>query len=182
MLIIMEGIDCVGKDWMSMRLLKAIPNCFYLKHGNRPLNDSSEERGNISRTYLIMLDVHTQIIDPHGGHSIFNRYYPSELVYSFVKRGYDAFIQPPDSLFYKNLLEPKVIKLDHLLVYVEASVEDIKKRMVHMKEDYMEIQDIPELINRYKIFLEITKLNFIKVRSGQPAIEEIIQIVKGVQG
>lgn len=176
MLIILEGIDCSGKDWLADRLLKAIPNCFSLKHGMRPKNKAERDMTSIQASYNIMLKTYIEVIDMEGGNCLFNRFYPSELVYSGAMRNYDAFL-PPYSDFYNNL-ERRVCQIPHFLVYVDASEEVITERMVARGDEHITIKDISKLAGRYTKFLNQTQLNTIRVVSSFSAIELITNIVK----
>lgn len=155
MFIILEGVDCSGKTWVAAQLLKKIrTGSFLIKHGTKPLDNSTEEQQKLIASYQTLLLMYNLVVAPSHGYFIIDRYYPSELAYSLVKRRYEAFDIP----FY-DTLEAKIVALPHLLIYVETAPTIITKRMFNRGDDYVTLEEIPKIAERYRRFLETTKLN-----------------------
>ena len=173
MLIILEGLDLAGKSYIAEQLLKGLPNCFYMKQGNRPKDKSEEERSKIQDTYYAMLEAWTSINDPNTN-MIFDRYYPSELVYSLPKRGYDAF----EDKIYRDLEGDLLSYNDKVLVlYVFTHKEELLKRFEVRGDDYMTPGDIDILLSRYNAFIAQTRLAVCQIQSGTP-INEIMEMIQ----
>lgn len=171
MLIILEGLDCSGKSYIATQLLRALPHCYYLKHGNRPKDKSIKEINRIKETYRDMLHAWDAIWDIDNN-MIFDRFFPSELVYSLPKRGYEAFDDPDYQEIEKLILKENA---PHIIVlYVFASTEELVSRMKVRGEDYMELGDIDKLKARYNAFLNSTKIPVVRIQSGTD-IKEILE-------
>tara|TARA_R110000851_G_scaffold70141_2_gene156533 strand:+ start:1371 stop:1931 length:561 start_codon:yes stop_codon:yes gene_type:complete len=179
-IIILEGVDCGGKGWMAERLLKSIPNCYYLKHGNKPANNSEGEIAKLHISYNTMLKTYNEAIRPNGGNVIFDRFYPSELVYGSVVRRYNINLTRDEALinYYKEL-ESKVNQEPHLYIEIFADKADILKRMEIRGEDYLEQELVSPVLESYEAFFETTSLtNKYRLRSSQTNVENIVGWVR----
>jgi thymidylate kinase len=150
--MIVEGIDKSGKSTF-VRLLQS---CFsehpvILKNSRRPKMDSSIERGVLKERYELLASV----VEKNPAHLfIFDRFYPTEMAYSLVKRGYDAM---EDKWYWE--FDKKMAKLKTSIVYVESPIPIVKQRFKTDKEDYMTPSDVEVVNDRYHKFLEKTKLD-----------------------
>jgi len=170
MLIILEGLDLAGKSYIAEQLLKRLPHCYYMKHGNRPQGKTAEELAAIKKTYYHMMDA-WHAIDSGNNNMIFDRFYPSELVYSFPKRGYEAF----QDMGYKDMENWLLSNFEQVVVlYIYTSKEEMTARFKIRGDDYMEPEDIDILLTRYNAFIAGTRLACYQVQSGT-AIEEIME-------
>lgn len=147
MLIIVEGVDCTGKTWVATQLVKKLENAYLLKYGYKPRSNLVEERARLQDVYETVLSLYFEL-ENHGGILILDRYFPSELIYSLVKRGYEAL-----EAFYFIQLEERIKALPHLLIYVSASLSKIEERIIQRGEDYVSMEDIPKLMKRYEDYL-----------------------------
>ena len=164
MLIILEGLDLSGKSYIAEQLLKQLPDCYYIKHGNRPVDSSIDGIIKIQETYSNMLHMWRSIATSYRN-MIFDRFFPSEMVYSQVKRGYDAFHDP----FYEHI-QDMLIAADYrvLIVYIHTHKEELVKRFELRGDDYMDLDDIDKLLARYNVFLASTRLPVCHIQSGTP--------------
>tara|TARA_R100000329_G_scaffold149538_2_gene140376 strand:+ start:928 stop:1461 length:534 start_codon:yes stop_codon:yes gene_type:complete len=171
MIIIVEGVDCGGKGWMAERLLKRIPNCYYIKHGNRPKDSSEGEIAKLQASYKTMLKTYYQAIQPMGGTLIMDRFYQSELVYGSMIRGYD----PYNDGFYKEL-ESRVRHEPHLYLEIFAEEGDILKRMEIKGEDYLKQEMVPKIMKGYLDYkANHCTLNSLRVRSSEANVNGIVE-------
>ncbi len=171
MIIIIEGVDCGGKGWMAERLLKKIPNCYYIKHGNRPLNSNEDELAKLQASYKTMLKTYYQAIQPVGGTLIMDRFYQSELVYGSILRGYNPYKDP----FYKEL-EARVKHEPHLYLEIFAEEADILKRMEIRGEDFLKQEMVPKIMKGYLEYkTEHCTLNSLRIRSSDSNVNGIIE-------
>jgi len=172
MFIILEGIDCAGKSWAAEYTSKNLCNTIYLKHWNIPKPNSDKDIALLRRTYRTILDFYTKMIGPRGGNLVIDRYYPSELVYSKVKRQYEAF----NSSHYTEL-EYEVADLDHALLYVHAPMGEVIKRLNYRGDSSIEPGDLIQLEERYQRFLKQTILNVHKILSGSEDLDNFIKSI-----
>ena len=170
MFITLEGIDCAGKSWAAEYISKKLGNCIYLKHWNAPKKGTPEEIALLRRTYRNILDFYTKKVEQQGGDLVVDRYYPSELVYSAVKRRYEAF----DSYWYMEL-EYEVADLPHALLYVHAPMEEVLKRLSFRGDTYIEPHELMQLEERYQKFLNTTLLNVKRILSGSEDLDEFLK-------
>ena len=171
MIIIVEGVDCGGKGWMAERLLKRIPNCYYIKHGNRPTNTSEFEIAKLHTSYKTMLKTYYQAVQPIGGTLIMDRFYQSELVYGSMLRGYDPYKDP----FYTEL-ESRVQHEPHLYLEIFAAEADILKRMEIKGEDYLKQEMVPKIMEGYLNYKKNhCRLNSLRITSSDTIVDAIVE-------
>jgi thymidylate kinase len=170
MFIILEGIDCAGKTYVGEYLSKNISNCFFLKQLNIPKQSTASSIDSLKETYHIMLKFYRDLVAPFNGNLVVDRFFPSELVYSKIKRGYEALEDP----FY-YLLEGEVKDLDHALLYIHAPMSEVKKRMEFRGDSYIDFPQLEALEYRYTKYLDRTTLNTFPIRSGSGEIKNFIQ-------
>lgn len=153
MIFIIEGIDKSGKSTVIKDLIKEFDGAVVFKLYNKPKNSSEREREKVWIAYTELFHQAT-ILAEEGKTVIFDRAYPSELVYS-VKRGYDAFYNNDWWKMDEGLVEAVT------LVYCEAPVEVLKKRFVDTQETDLDFNELEKILERYNKFIETTKLDTI---------------------
>lgn len=167
-ILIIEGVDLSGKSTLMNTLCKAFPGIVF-KITDRPRNDSYSERGKIKHYYTSILEYIN-----HNRNKIImlDRFYPSELVYSKVKRGYEAFGEADF-----NDYERVINNLDHLVIYCNPGIETILTRLKSRGDDYINEEDIKALMGRYERFSKETRLNTLEIDTNKP-VEELLEIIK----
>jgi len=174
MLIIIEGADLVGKTTVAKKLLKALPNSYYLKHGVRPKDNSRIEREKIKDVYAKILCEINSLFGPEEN-LILDRYYPSELVYSKLKRGYSA----GEDEFFSQLEKAIDINVNYVLIYVYETEQVLKERFSSRGDDFVDMSDIIKIKVGYEEFLQSTSLTkIIRVQSSSLNIADLIKIIK----
>jgi len=159
--IIIEGIDKAGKSTIAGDIREALypqkPVTFKLTQKPQQGNFFSQEVVVVLYKEMFGQSKH-QVNEDHI--FLFDRSYPSEMVYS-IKRDYDAMNN-------KSLLELDQ-KLGEegktLLIYCEADAETIARRFAEEFEEYAKEEDIQVLLDRYEEFLAKTKIPFIRINS-----------------
>ena len=147
MLIIIEGMDKTGKSTLCNYLLKNLPDAFLLKNGEKPKDDSKEERDKIKSAYEKIFDAYSSSFK--NSVLIVDRFLISEFVYSY-KRGYEAMkdrelLDMIDKLYYMNAL----------IIYCNVDKKIIEKKFIEDKEDYTKVEEIEYLLKRYDISLSL---------------------------
>ena len=104
---------------------------------------------------------------------LFDRCYPSEMVYSF-KRGYEAM----DSEDYLVMDHSLADDQQTLLIYCEADVATLKKRFVTEKEEYLKDSEVERVLERYEQFLKWTSLPFIRINSLTDRGQNVVAVRK----
>ena len=156
MIVFFEGIDKAGKT----TLLKDVVDKISIALGRKLIQykiktkpKDSSERDMPLHQYKAIMD----LADQNPGHVlVVDRSYVSELVYSGVKRDYDAC----DDKRYDELLSR-----DALFVHVTAKPEVIKERFKSDFEEYLTEDDIDAIIQRYDDVLGAPGLNVIRVET-----------------
>ncbi len=152
MLLIVEGVDCAGKTWVTHQLLKKLDRTMLIKHGTRPKTGTPEELNELKDTYTAMYGIHRDL-EQDGMKLIMDRYYPSELIYSNIMRNYDASEDP-----YYDELENKILKIPHLLIFVTADWDVLVRRLKERGDDYIDESQLKRLLERYQDWLQTTHL------------------------
>jgi len=162
MFMIVEGIDKVGKTMFIDKFEKLFP-IERVKLERRPKDASPQEQQRVRDWYECAVAIYSQ---PQWLNKlvVLDRFHLSELAYCF-KRNYDVL---DDDWFY-DVLEGKIKKIPHVLVYLECNPEIIKSRLHIEEDDYIKQQDIESLSRRYeKVLLSKTKLSYIRLDSTEP--------------
>lgn len=170
MILIIEGIDKAGKSSVISDIRDLQKDAIVFKLANKPKDGSIEQ---LNRVYVAYVELFAQAVrlSNEGRLIIFDRAYPSEMVYS-VKRGYDALLDSP-----KWRKFDKVLSNEHaLVIYCYAPKEIIEKRFETDKEEFMSVKEIDEFTTRYEHFLGITELPYIKVDSTKDRAANITTI------
>lgn len=154
MMVIVEGLDKCGKTTLVNYLIKNLDNAFVMKNGFRPNSNNTEEREKILYIYEklfinYMLNFKNDVL-------IMDRYFISELVYG-TKRGYNA-LETKGMKYFLNMVQKRK---DIILIYCRTDYDNIKKKFIEDREEYVEIKEIKKLDKLYQKV--ISKLNLIKL-------------------
>lgn len=122
-----------------------------MKHGTRPKSDDPDEIATLKDTYTTMYGIYRDMLGDMN--LIFDRYYQSEMVYSQVKRGYEAMDDP-----YYAKLEHMIKQQPHILFYVTADWSTLTRRLKERGDDYIAEDDLQKLLSRYDQVIANSKL------------------------
>ena len=175
--IIVEGCDKAGKSTICNdirdALLPVVPVTFKLTQ--KPDKDSFFSQQMVVKIYV---EIFGQTFHEWNKEHIFlfDRSYPSELVYS-IKRGYEAMENEDLKALDLRLGDRK----DTLLIYCEVDAETLKKRFKSDKEEYLTEAEIERTLARYENFLKMTYLPFIRINSLTDRGENIAVVRKFIR-
>ena len=177
MIIIVEGLDKSGKSTIVNDLVESQKN-FYnqtpvvFKLSSKPIDGSPEEQRKVLCRYE---ELFAQAVKLHDqGHVvIFDRAYPSEMVYS-IKRGYDSLNDFKWLEFDKKIGNLEEVFVN--LIYCEAPRELLIERFKSDKEEFTTVKEIDTLIERYESFLDCTSLKPIRISSTESRIDNLQKI------
>lgn len=178
MFIIVEGVDCSGKSTFIDELMKNTENSFHIRRSDRPKTNQTTEIGRLKRSFKIVRDLYKQVIQPNQGHLIVERYYPSELVYSKVKRGYEAFNDKFYSSFEGEL--KSLFEGDLIIIHVFQELKILQQRLLVRGDDYINEEDLSELNTRYIEFLERTAIDSYSIPGTPEGIRSAINYLNSV--
>lgn len=169
MILILEGIDKAGKSTVIKDISeKILPNSLVWKFKNKPINSQRDE---VNKCFIGYDELFHQAVASHKKVPIvFDRAYPSELVYS-IKRQYDAFFD----LRFWDL--DKRLKDDAKIVYCHAPDEVLKKRFEETGETDLKYSEFPRILERYEQFLSKTAIPVLRVDTTKSR-EENIEAIK----
>lgn len=169
--ILIDGCDLSGKTTLMEYISKKIPGIVF-KITDRPFNDSKEERAKIKNHYRSILHF---INTNRNTTVILDRFFPSELAYSKVKRGYETF---DDTDFLT--LEKSLMTRNHLFVLCDPGIDVLKQRLESRGDDYMNESDIEALNERYDRFYKRTDMNKLRLDTSKPVEKLLEQILKKI--
>ncbi len=167
--MIVEGVDLAGKGYLVHAISKKYPS-IVIKYTKRPLSKKKIETTEFKKLLYKLLDFvnHNRKEDT----IIFDRFFPSELVYSKVKRGYDAF----EDKNYPQM--ERVIKaLPHIYIYCNPGYDTLVQRLKDRGDEHIFESDIKELVNRYDRFFRQTKMYKLELDTTKTK-EEMLDIIK----
>lgn len=167
MLIILEGVDNAGKTYLLQYAEKEIPG-LSLKFGIRPKSSSKMEIGKAKNYWWSVLGF---IKDNPDKQFWMDRFFMSEIVYSLVKRGYDASLDPE-----MKELEDEVSKIPHLLVYCYPGRDELRTRYMKNGDEHIQMDDLELLLDRYDHYLKKTKLNTLIVNTTKTP-QEVTKLI-----
>lgn len=173
--IIIEGCDKAGKSTIceDIRIALSSAKPVVIKLSKTSNGENFESRDVIARLYLELFALAQSPLN-EDNLFLFDRSYPSELVYSEVKRGYDA------------MLDTRYLSIDHaladdqrtLLVYCETDIDVLKYRFKKDGEKYLNESEIEQILGRYEKFLKWTSLPFIRINSQTDRAENLATVRK----
>ena len=170
MRIIIDGVDKSGKSTLIEALKNKIPNAIMVKLLSKP-KDKETGPTYIKTMYAKMAELTRDV----NTNFVFDRWYPSEMVYSF-KRGYDAL---EDGWFYK--MENELRKTDGFYILVEADPALVAKRFKTAKEDFAKVEEIEKLQERYREHYKNCQLHKIKVDTTNSLDAVVQQILDAIE-
>ena len=107
---------------------------------------------------------------------IFDRYYQSELVYSYL-RGNDRLSTEEGKTFFEDL--EKELKDDTLVVLLEHPAKEVAKRFKRCKEDFVDKKEIEKLQKRYRYVVENSKLRYIVLDTMELGLGQSVELIRG---
>ncbi len=167
-IIIVEGCDLAGKSTIVNALSKKMPG-IVMKITARPNSKDKHEIHKLKTYYYSVLDYINRFYQSKV--VILDRFFPSEMVYSKVKRGYEAFAD----LEYKEM-EKVLGHRNHILIYCDPGKETILNRLRSRGDDYINETDIEHLLKRYEFFMKRTSLKVLRLdtnKTVETLLEEI---------
>lgn len=169
--IIIEGPDLAGKSTLVDKLSKEYPG-IVIKVSQRPMTKSKGE--------MILFKKHLYSVLDYVNHNrqtktiVFDRFYPTEMVYSKVMRGYDSY----DDGDFRDM-ERVIRARNHLYIYCRPAIEILHERFHSRGDEHINIENFDELIARYDRFFSETKMNKIQLDTVQP-VEDLIEQIKKI--
>ncbi len=164
MIYIVEGADKSGKSTLIKAFTEQHARSLVLKLSSdfKPKYGDKEELHNLSVAYNELFNQARALSYDQGFDVIFDRAYPSEIVYS-IKRDYDAFKHNHWWELDRGLAASGFCKL----IYCSVPDEINKDRMQTEKEEYLKQDELTLIKARYKEFLAKTKLTVIELDTTQ---------------
>jgi len=174
MIIIIEGVDLGGKTTVVEDLKRYYGNgAVVFKNPIKPR--SKHDRESIFIAYTVMFGM--ALKDEFKNKLvIFDRAYPSEMVYSKVKRNYEAM---NDLRWWK--FDSNIANEDVLMVYCYAPLTKLTERLKVRGDDYVKKNELEKLVKRYDRFLKKTKLLHLKIRSIDTREHNLLKILDFLQ-
>lgn len=165
--VIIEGVDCAGKSTLIDPLRKVIRGIFW-KITDIPKIGNDADKSKIKRYYWKMIETMNHFETTNW---IIDRFFPSELVYSKVKRGYEASDDPEF-----EEVEIAIRNRKHLVVYCDPGLDTIIERLGNRGDDYVVTEELKELYERYDAMYEKLTLNKMRVDTKLPP-EEVVKLI-----
>lgn len=154
MVFVLEGVDNAGKTYLMEYIAKEIPG-MVVKFSIRPKSSAKSEQATAKNYWWAWINF---MKDNPDKMFWMDRFYMSEMVYSFVKRGYDASTDPE-----MKELEKELKSMPHLLVYCYPGRDELISRYKKNGDEHIQIDDLEPLLDRYDQFLKTTTLNTLTV-------------------
>lgn len=155
MIVIIDGCDKAGKSTVIEKLKNKVDHGLMLKNLDKPKDGTNSSQLTIKDHYEEMAVLMKS--NPYFIY-VLDRWYPTELVYSSIKRGYDSF----GDKFYKQF-DRKMAKEPNLYVWIDADPNLIKKRFISDGEDFAKAEEVDKIRERYQFFFDKTSLNKTRV-------------------
>lgn len=173
MRIIIEGCDKSGKSTLIEALKNQIPSLISLKLLTKPKDNSDKSKQYIKAMYMHMAEMTRN----QAAHYLFDRFYPSQMVYSF-KRDHDDMEDPFFWTFEKELA-----KTPNLYILLDVDPKVVAKRFKTDKETYATVGEIKKIQDRYLQHYDKCQLNKYKVdptNNLEATVEEIKAIIADI--
>lgn len=168
MRIILDGVDKSGKSTLIEALKNEIPSLIGLKLLTKPKDSSEKSQAYIKQMYMHMADMTRN----QSAHYLFDRFYPSQMVYSY-KRDHDDLENGWYWAFEKELA-----KTPNLYILLDVDPDLLAKRFTSEGEDYALPEDIKILKERYNKHFELCQLNKVKLDPTDRLEETVAEIKK----
>lgn len=171
MRIVIEGVDKSGKSTLIEHLKNVFPKSISLKLMCKPKDSSPEESQKLFDTYTKMEEISK---DPEYTF-IFDRYFQSELVYSYI-RGNDRLETEVGKTFFDYLQGQ--LKPNTLVVLLEHPAKEVAKRFKECGEDFAKIEDIEKLQKRYREVITNSRLKYIIIDTVELGLDKSVELIK----
>lgn len=175
-IIIVEGCDLAGKTTMIDLISKRYQG-IVIKNTIRPKDGSEVERARIKFVYNKILSF---IADAPFDTFILDRFYPSELVYSKVKRNYEAFADA-DYVSLEERIKSIVKPENAFVILCSPPIKTILDRLKDRGDDYINKNDVEGILARYREYAGGTRLNVLEIDTRRPKEELLEDVVKFVE-
>lgn len=166
---IIEGVDCSGKSYLIDGLCKKYPS-IVIKNTMCPTKKDKNQIREYKRYILSILSFVNH--NRFNKTMILDRFFPSEIAYSLVKRKYDAFLDRD----YKEM-EKSLASLNHLYIYCNPGLEVLNKRFKKRGDEHIVLKDIKNLSKRYDRFFRQTIMNKLELDTSKP-IHKLLEIIE----
>jgi thymidylate kinase len=171
MLIVVEGVDKSGKSTLVEKLVKGLPQAFLMKVGDRPKDNSKDEKDKIKRLHWKML--RTYVTHFRDSTLILDRSIISEIVYSKIKRGYEAGKDKEVKEMVKYLAD-----LKPFIIYCRTSIDETKLRMFEQEEDYLKMSEVEPLMIEYDNVMDGLGVSVFPYDYRVTSAEQVIETIK----
>ncbi len=169
MRIIIEGCDKSGKSTLIEALKNQIPSLIELKLLTKPKDNGEESKKYIRAMYMHM----AEMTRSQSAHYLFDRYYPSQMVYSF-KRKHEEMEDP----FFWGF-EKELAKTPNLYILLDVREDLLARRFETDGETYALPKDIQKIKQRYLDHYEKCQLNKYKV-DPTDCLEQTVEEIKAI--
>ena len=168
MRIIIEGCDKSGKSTLIEALKNQIPSMVGLKLLSKPADGTDRSKQYIKQMYIHMADMSRN----QTAHYLFDRWYPSQMVYSF-KRKHDDLDDPWFMQF-----EQELSKTPNLYILLDVDPDLIEKRFDEDQEKFAKKNEINKIKQRYAKHYKMCQLNKMIIDPTDRLDEAVDQIKK----
>lgn len=167
-LIILEGVDCSGKSTLAKDIEK-VTNASIYKFSRTPKDDTELTFEKLKTHYSTFIETISQT---KSYYHIADRLHLSQMVYS-IKRGKDMI----DDLWFQQFEREFIMPLQHILVLCSPPQNVVEERMKLRGDDYIKIQEIPILMQRYKEAFEKSMLDKIAIDTSKNSFTCAMEVV-----
>lgn len=171
MLIILDGPDKSGKSTLVEKLVKGLPRAFLMKVGDRPKDNSQPEKDKIKELHWKLL--RTYVTHFRDSILILDRSIISEIVYSKIKRGYEAGKDKEIKEMVKYMAD-----LKPFIIYCRTSVDETKLRMFEQEEDYLKMSEVEPLMLEYDNVMDGLGVGVFPYDYRVTKAEQVIETIK----
>lgn len=171
MRIIIDGCDKSGKSTLIEALKNQIPSLVGLKLLTKPRDNSKESEQYIKLMYAKM----AEMTRDQSCHYLFDRFYPSQMVYSF-KRGHDDL----ENGWYWDF-EKQLAKTPSLYILLDVDEKLLATRFASENEDYALPEDIKTIKERYVKHFDQCQLNKLKIDPTDRLDETVAEIIAAME-
>ena len=163
-ILIVEGVDLVGKSTAIERISKTLKTGITIKNNYKPKSQSNFEIYNQYLEIMTMTGHYRKLI-------ILDRFYPSQLVYSYL-RGFDELEQTPEIA---QVIEKDLHFYKTKLLLLDTSEEELRKRYAVRGDEHVDINQILVIRQRYLDFFDRCQLDKLKIDSMDPDFIQKVQ-------
>lgn len=179
MRIIVEGPDGAGKTTLIAALAQRL-DLKVVRHSHADFKRLAKvvgcDPGELLRRHIEeILEDNITLADGY----IHDRwYYPSDVIYCPIVEGHTSPIAP-----YAAGIEAKLKELQVLVIYVRADVATLQSRLAARGDDYVQAQQLEQILAAYELFVDNTEIPFVQVgtSSGRSVAETVEDLVESIQ-